>query len=56
MEGDLQREARSAMMYENTIALRSMYNVDGNLMTVFYYEYGMAIIYSFTEKPKEISL
>lgn len=53
---DLRREARVAMMEENTAALSSMYSVDDNLMTVLYFENGMATIYSFTEAPKVITL
>ena len=53
---DLRREARAAMMEENTAALSSMYSVDDNLMTVFYFENGTATIYSFTEDPKVITL
>ena len=53
---DLRREARAAMMEENTAALSSMYSVDDNLMTVFYFENGTAAIYSFTEAPKIITL
>lgn len=53
---DLRREARAAMMEENTAALSSMYSVDDNLMTVFCFENGTATIYSFTEEPKVITL
>lgn len=53
---DLRREARVAMMEENTAALSSMYSVDDNLMTVLYFENGTATIYSFTEDPKVITL
>ena len=53
---DLRREARVAMMEENTAALSSMYSVDDNLMTVLYFENGTATIYSFTEEPKVITL
>ena len=53
---DLRREARAAMMEENTAALSSMYSVDDNLMTVFCFENGTATIYSFTEAPKIITL
>lgn len=53
---DLRREARVAMMDSNTAALSSMYTVDDNLMTVFYFEHGTATIYSFTEEPKVIEL
>lgn len=53
---DLRREARAAMMDANTAALSSMYTVDDNLMTVFYFEHGVAAIYSFTSEPKVINL
>ena len=53
---DLRREARVAMMEENTAALSSMYTVDDSLMTVLYFENGTATIYSFTEDPKVITL
>ena len=53
---DLRREARVAMMNENTAALSGMYTVDDKLMTVFYFEHGTATIYSFTAEPKVIEL
>lgn len=53
---DTRREARVAMMDDNTAALRSMYTVDDNLMTVFYFTYGTATIYSFTADPEVIEL
>lgn len=53
---DLRREARVAMMGQNKAALSSMYTVDDNLMTVFYFEHGTAIIYSFTDEPEVIGL
>lgn len=53
---DLRRESRVAMMNANTAALSSMYTVDNNLMTVFYFEHGTATIYSFTTEPKVIEL
>lgn len=53
---DTRREARVAMMDDNKAALSSMYTVDDNLMTVFYFEYGTATIYSFTAEPKAIKL
>ena len=53
---DLRREARVAMMDDNTAALSSMYTVDDNLMTVLYFENGTATIYSFTEDPKTVIL
>lgn len=53
---DTRREARVAMMDDNATALSSMYAVDDNLMTVFYYDYGTATIYSFTSDPKVIEL
>ena len=54
VEEDTRREAREAMMDENT-ALSSMYSVDDNLMTVFYFTNGLATVSSFTEEPKTIS-
>lgn len=53
---DTRREARVAMMDDNQAALSSMYTVDDNLMTVFFFEHGTATIYSFTEEPKVIEL
>lgn len=53
---DTRREARVAMMDANTSALSSMYTVDDNLMTVFYFERGTATIYSFTADPEVIEL
>ena len=53
---DTRREARVAMMAANTAALSSMYTVDDNLMTVFYFEHGTATIYSFTAEPEVIAL
>lgn len=53
---DTRREARVAMMDDNTAALSSMYTVDDNLMTVFYFEHGTATIYSFTADPEVIEL
>ena len=53
---DTRREARVAMMDANTAALSSMYTVDDNLMTVFYFEHGTATIYSFTANPEVIEL
>lgn len=53
---DTRREARVAMMDANTAALSSMYTVDDNLMTVFYFERGTATIYSFTADPEVIEL
>ncbi len=54
VEEDTRREARVAMMNENT-ELSSMYSADDNLMTVFYFPNGVATISSFTEEPKTIS-
>lgn len=51
---DSRREARVAMMNENEGALSSMYTVDDNLMTVFYFTSATAAIYSFTAEPKVI--
>lgn len=53
---DTRREARIAMMDDNTAALSSMYTVDDNLMTVFRFEHGTATIYSFTEEPEVFQL
>ena len=53
---DTRREARVAMMDANTAALSSMYTVDDNRMTVFYFEHGTATIYSFTAEPEVIEL
>ena len=52
---DLRREARVAMMDANTASLQSMYTVDDNLMTVFYFTHGTATISSFTAQPKVIN-
>lgn len=49
---DTRRAARVAMMDANTAALSSMYTVDDNLMTVFYFEHGTATIHSFTAEPE----
>ncbi len=58
VEGDveevLRREARVAMMDANTASLSSMYTVDDNLMTVFYFSSGKATVYSFTAEPEVI--
>lgn len=51
---DLRREARVSMMSANEASLKSMYTVDDNLMTVFYFEHAIATIYSFTTEPKVI--
>ena len=51
---DLRREARVAMMDANA-SLSSMYHVDDNLMTVFFFEHGTATINSFTDQPKVLS-
>lgn len=53
---DTRRAARVAMMDANIAALSSMYTVDDNLMTVFYFEHGTATIYSFTAEPEVIEL
>ena len=53
---DTRREARIAMMDDNTAALNSMYTVDDGIMTVFRFEHGTATIYSFTEEPKVFQL
>ena len=54
VEEDTRREARVAMMNENT-ELSSMYSADDNLMTVFYFPNSVATRSSFTEEPKTIS-
>jgi len=53
---DLRREARVAMMDANKAALSTMYTVDDQLMTVFYFVSGTATIYSFQDDPKVITL
>lgn len=53
---DLRRKARVAMMDANTAALASMYTVDDNLITVFYFESSTAVIYSFVAESKVITL
>lgn len=52
---DVRHEARVAMMDANN-SLSSMYTVDDNLMTVFYFENGTATISSFTAEPKHYTL
>lgn len=54
LDEDLRRDARIAMMESNK-SLSNMYNVDDNLMTVFYFKHGTATISSFTEPPKTIT-
>lgn len=56
VEEDLRREARVAMMQANEAALKSMYTVDDNLMTVFSFQHGTATLYSFTDQPKVMEL
>ncbi|ETP71654.1 hypothetical protein UYO_2410 [Lachnospiraceae bacterium JC7] len=51
VEEDTRREARVAMMEENTVSLSKMYTVDDNLMTVFKFVNGSGTVYSFTEEP-----
>lgn len=53
---DTRREARVAMMDANEASLKSMYTVDDNLMTVFYFTHGTATEYSFTAEPKVYTL
>lgn len=53
---DTRREARVAMMDENTAALSGMYTVDDNLMTVFRFVHGTAAVCSFTEEPRVYSI
>lgn len=55
VQEDLRREARVAMMEANTAALKNMYTVDDNLMTVFRFDHGTAVLYSFTAEPKVIA-
>lgn len=50
---DLRREARVAML-EAYPSLEKMYSVDDNRMTVFCFEHGKAVIYSFTSEQKMI--
>lgn len=56
VQEDTRREARVAMMEDNEAALSSMYTVDDNLMTVFYFAHATATIYSFTAEPKVFEL
>ena len=51
---DARREARVAMMEDNTAALGSMYTVDDNLMEVLYLQNATATICSFTAEPEVI--
>ena len=52
---DLRREARVAMLEVNP-AIKNLADPDNGTMTVFYFESGIATIYSFTEDPKVIEL
>jgi len=53
---DTRRDARVAMMNDYPDALGSMYHVDDNLMTVFYFTHATATIYSIAGAPKVIAL
>lgn len=55
MKEDLRREARVAMLEDNP-SLKGLADPDNGTMTVFYFENGVATIYSFTEEPKRITL
>lgn len=50
---DSRREARVAMLEDNSAALSNMYNADDALMEVFYLKNAKASICSFSEGPKE---
>ncbi len=52
---DDSREAKKHML-DNYPNLRGMYNEEDNTSPVFYFEYGVATIYSFTSQPKVIKL
>ncbi len=51
LKEDTRREARVAMMDENEQSLSSMYTVDDNLMTVFYFENAKVISYLNGQDP-----
>lgn len=51
---DNRRDARQAMMDENTSVLSNMYTVDDNLMEVLYLEDVTATFYSFISEPRII--
>ena len=51
---DARREARAAMLEENTAALSSMYAVDDGLMEVLYLQNATASICSFVAEPEVI--
>ncbi len=53
---DASRQARVAMMDACGATLSSMYTVDDGLMEVFYLENAAAIIYSFSDAPRQITL
>ena len=55
LKEDLRREARVAMLEENP-SLKALADPDNGTMTVFYFESGVATIYSFTEEPKVLTL
>lgn len=48
---DSRREARVAMMDDNTAALSSLYTVDDELMEVFFLKNATATLFSFTSEP-----
>lgn len=50
---DERREARVAMMEDNSAALSGMYSVDDGIFEVLYLKDAKATIYSFTEEPVE---
>ena len=51
LKEDTRREARVAMMNENEKSLSSMYSVDDNLMTVFYFENATVTSYLNGQEP-----
>ncbi|SEF66068.1 pyridoxamine 5'-phosphate oxidase family protein [Lachnospira multipara] len=51
LKEDTRREARVAMMNENEASLSSMYTVDDNLMTVFYFENAKVTSYENGKEP-----
>ena len=51
LKEDTRREARVAMMNENEASLSSMYTVDDNLMTVFYFDNAKVTFYGNGKEP-----
>lgn len=51
LKEDTRREARVAMMNENEASLSSMYTVDDNLMTVFYFDNAKVTFYENGKEP-----